>query len=60
MDPQVRVCDPFEARDFNKEIEFMSADVCKVRRDSVVQDLDLTTKFNWRIEVELCSIVSLE
>ena len=39
VDPQVRVCDPFEARDFNKEIEFMSADVCKVVRKGVVQRL---------------------
>ena len=33
MDPEVRVCDPFEARDFNKEIEFMRADICKVIDD---------------------------
>ena len=31
VDPAVRVCDPFEARDFNKKIEFMSSDICKVR-----------------------------
>ena len=30
VDPEVRVCDPFEARDFNKEIERMRADKCQV------------------------------
>lgn len=29
VDPEVRVCDPFEARDFNKEIERMRADKCQ-------------------------------
>ena len=30
MDPSVRMCDPFEARDFNEEIEKLAGNKCKV------------------------------
>lgn len=37
VDPDVRLCSPYEARDFKKEMESIAAHECKVIYDNELQ-----------------------
>ena len=47
MDQDVRLCSPYEARNFSSEINSMSQEVCKVGpRDASMADLKGTLRYS--------------